>query len=247
MEKYKEFSSVVKTTRTIEIEEIEGTNLVYYRDCSHSEREDGSEKVTRASYGVTLKDNLEKVQGMRPITEKVSAPRMHEGYAYVRFISDEDFALMKQGELPFYDAVTDVPKPGPDVPAGRLVLWNESSYELADLDQKFISVPIAFDYSKGSITNVDYDLAELLKKLKEDQYVLGRENLSIDYIPFHAREEDEGMTKQIRFSYLLPDEEYDKLKNKGLDTYQRRQYILDHYIGAKECINLEPYNYEDYR
>lgn len=69
------------------------------------------------------------------------------------------------------------------------------------INYNFIPVPINFSLVDGNIHNGEFDLDKLLKKLKEDECVVNRNNISITDIPYYNAEE--GKDKTIEFKYLL--------------------------------------------
>lgn len=99
MKKLIETETVVKTKRRIDIEKIEGTDFVCYVD-TREVNTDGTVE-TKEYKGITSLENLKSVKGLEKIEDKVSAPKMYEGYACVAAINKQNFK----------DVLYDFPQP----------------------------------------------------------------------------------------------------------------------------------------
>lgn len=237
MNKIFETTTTKTTYRTVNIEEIEGTDFVYYEDV-RSINEDGNSYVERYK-GITSKENVNeyKLKGLDFIDDTVKAPKMYEKKAMVAAIDREDFDHVIHGDM----HVTDAIKYLKDIDnfmnneKYMLILWNWMSHKIADLNYNFISIPISFGYIDGAVDNSNYDLNKLLDKLKNDKNVCHKENLNISNIPYYNCVYEYGRTKSIEFEYLLPDDIYDEIMSKNLSSYTIRNYILKEVIGADEC------------
>lgn len=230
MKKILENDVIIKTHRIIEIEEIEGTDFVFYKDTRDIDKD--GEKSVEVYKGITSIENINSVNGLKSISNIVVAPKMYESEAIVAAISKENLQCVLNGEKHIADVVENVN--GKDYPFPEnyiLVLWNVGSYKIADLHYNFISIPINFGYIDGSVDNERYDLEKLLEKLKKDKNVCDRDNLKISYIPYYNAED--GRNKSIEFKYLLPNDVYEKVAN--MNSFMRNQYILEEIIGADDC------------
>lgn len=232
MNKVFEYDCEVITHRTINTEEIEGTDFVFYEDVR--EVFDGGNFLEEVYKGVTSKENINSVIAMMNIENTVKSPRMYEKKAVVAAINKDNYQKVMNGDMYIEDAIEHLKNIDYSEDKYILVLWNWLSNKIADLKYNFISIPIHFGYLNGFVDNSKYDLNHLLEKLKNDERVCHRENLKITDIPYYNRDYKEGRTKQIKFSYLLTDKEYDDIVNIN-STFKLPQYILNNIIGAKEC------------
>lgn len=141
-------------------------------------------------------------------------------------IAKKDFQQVLNGEKHITDIIENTQINDLSFPISNdymLVLWNWKSYKIADLFYNFIPLPIHLNYMNGTVDNERYDLEKLLKKLKEDEHVINRENLKITNIPYYNAEEDINQT--IDFLYLLDKEDYQKTAT--MDNLFSTYYILD--------------------
>lgn len=233
MNKVFEYDSTLITHRTINTEEIKGTDFVFYEDIREV-NENGKSYIKRHK-GVTSKENIESVTGLSHISKQVKAPKMYDGIAIVAAIDKDDYQKVMNADIHITDAIKDLK--GIDYSEDKyiLVLWNWLSYKIADLNYNFISIPIKFRYIDG-VDNKKYNLYDLLEKLKNDERVCHKEKLKITKIPWYNR--IDKRTESIEFNYLLPDNIYNEVI--GMDSFKMKRYILDNIIGAKECeINHE--------
>lgn len=224
MKKLVESKSVVEINRRIEIEEINGTDFAYYVDTKEIETNGVFEK--KIQKGVTSMENLKVVKEMEKINDIVVAPKMYEKDAIIVAIAKKDFQQVLNGEKHITDIIENTQINDLSFPISNdymLVLWNWKSYKIADLFYNFIPLPIHLNYMNGTVDNERYDLEKLLKKLKEDEHVINRENLKITNIPYYNAEEDRNQT--IDFLYLLDKEDYQKTAT--MDNLFSTYYILD--------------------
>lgn len=224
MKKLVESKSVVEINRRIEIEEINGTDFAYYVDTKEIETNGVFEK--KIQKGVTSMENLKAVKEMEKINDIVVAPKMYEKDAIIVAIAKKDFQQVLNGEKHITDIIENTQINDLSFPISNdymLVLWNWKSYKIADLFYNFIPLPIHLNYMNGTVDNERYDLEKLLKKLKEDEHVINRENLKITNIPYYNAEEDINQT--IDFLYLLDKEDYQKTAT--MDNLFSTYYILD--------------------
>lgn len=236
MNKVFEYDSTLITHRTINTEEIKGTDFVLYEDIREV-NENGKSYIKRHK-GITSKENIESVTGMDDINDIVKTPKMYEGKAIVAVISKDDYQKLMNGELHITEVVQYLKNIDYSEDKYILVLYNWMSYKIADLNYNFISIPISFDFIDSGVDNYKYDLNKLLEKLKNDEHVCHRENLKISDAPYYISDYEDRITKVIEFKYLLPNDIYNEIVN--MDSYAIRKYILDNIIGAKECeINHE--------
>ena len=233
MKKLIETETVIKTKRRIDIEKIEGTDFACYVDI----REINTDGIveTTVDKGITSLENLKAVKGLEKIEDKVSAPKMYEGYACVAAINKQNFKDVLIGKKHISDVIEDVSNLSfPISNDWLLVLWNWGSYKIADLNYDFISIPIHLNYMNGGVDNEKYDLEKLLKKLKKDKHVINRENLKITNIPYYNAEEERNQT--IDFLYLLDKEDYQKVAE--ISSLSLVYYILDQIIKADDCRKI---------
>ena len=233
MKKLIETETVIKTKRRIDIEKIEGTDFACYVD-TREINTDGIVETT-VDKGITSLENLKAVKGLEKIEDKVSAPKMYEGYACVAAINKQNFKDVLIGKKHISDVIEDVSNLSfPISNDWLLVLWNWGSYKIADLNYDFISIPIHLNYMNGGVDNEKYDLEKLLKKLKKDKHVINRENLKITNIPYYNAEEERNQT--IDFLYLLDKEDYQKVAE--ISSLSLVYYILDQIIKADDCRKI---------
>lgn len=233
MKKLIETETVVKTKRRIDIEKIEGTDFVCYVD-TREVNTDGTLE-TKEYKGITSLENLKSVKGLEKIEDKVSAPKMYEGYACVAAINKQNFKDVLIGKKHISEVIEDVGTLSfPISNDWLLVLWNWGSYKIADLNYDFIPIPIHLNYMNGGVDNEKYDLDKLLKKLKENKHVINRENLKITNIPYYNAEEDRDQT--IDFLYLLDKEDYQKVAK--MSNLSLEYYVLDEIIQADDCRKI---------
>lgn len=218
MELKKYIEVTVKTSRRIEIEEIKGTDFVFFKETKWIDKEGKREK--KISVGVTTKENVEKVNELSQISLNVPAPKMYETTAQVVMIRDDLLERARKGNVRIEKVVEKVQYPLPD--HYQLYLWNVGAWQLANLNYEFISMPITFD--ELLINNENFDLDQVLKHLKENPYVLKKEQLQINEIPYYNAYEDR--THAISFSCLLPDDIYNKYENESKCSFDRQRLIL---------------------
>lgn len=145
MKKLIETESVVKTKRRIDIEKIEGTDFAYYVD-TRDINTDGTIE-TKVDKGITSLENLKSVKELEKIEDKVSAPKMYEGYACVAAINKQNFKDVLIGKKHIPEVIEDVGTLSfPISNDWLLVLWNWGSYKIADLNYDFIPIPIHLNY-----------------------------------------------------------------------------------------------------
>lgn len=237
MNKIFEITTTKTTYRSVNIEEIEGTDFVYYED-ERSINEDGNSYIEKYK-GITSKENIDeyKLKGLDFIKDIVKAPKMYEKKAVVAAIDKDDFKYVLNGNMHISDAIQNLKNTDDFINNEKymLVLWNWQSHKIADLNYNFISIPISFGYIDGCVDNYNYDLDKLLDKLKNDSNVCNKENLKISDIPYYNCNYEEGRTKFISFKYLLSNDKYNELISKNLDYYTVRDYILKEIICAEEC------------
>ena len=233
MKKLIETETVVKTKRRIDIEKIEGTDFVCYVD-TREVNTDGTVE-TKEYKGITSLENLKSVKGLEKIEDKVSVPKMYEGYACVAAINKQNFKDVLIGKKHISEVIEDVSTLSFPISNDLLlVLWNWGSYKIADLNYDFIPIPIHLNYINGGVDNEKYDLDKLLKKLKEDKHVINRENLKITNIPYYNAEEERNQT--IDFLYLFDKEDYQKVAK--MSSLSLEYYVLDEIIQADDCRKI---------
>lgn len=233
MKKLIEIETIIKTNRRIDIEKIEGTDFAYYTD-TREINTDGNVEV-KTYHGITSLENLKSVKGLKKIADKVFAPKMYEGYACVAAINKQNFKDVLIGKKHISEVIEDVSTLSfPISNDWLLVLWNWGSYKIADLNYDFISIPIHLNYINGGVDNEKYDLDKLLKKLKEDEHVINRENLKITNIPYYNAEEERDQT--IDFLYLFDKEDYQKVAK--MSSLSLEYYVLDNIIQADDCRKI---------
>ena len=114
-----------------------------------------------------------------------------------------------------------------------LVLWNDGSHQLCDLNYNYIPIPIRIGYMNGGLDNEKYKLNKVLELIKENTHVIDRENVKITNIPYYNSYD--GRNKSIEFKYLADTEEYQMLMELKLkDYYSMYRYIIDKLIGAEQ-------------
>ena len=148
MKTLKKSSSVVKINRRIDIEEIKDTDFAYYFDIKEINTDGTVENII--TNGVTSIENLISVNKMEKISEKISVSKMYEGIAYVVAIKKDDFKQVLNDEKHITEVVKEVNKVNlPISDEYMLVLWNNGSFKIMDLNYNFISIPISFNYIYG--------------------------------------------------------------------------------------------------
>lgn len=219
----------IKVNRTIEMEEIDKTDFIFYVDTKNIDTNGKIE--TQIIKGITSKENLKLVKGLDKINNIIYAPKMYKNAAIVMAIKKDNFKLVLSGKKYINEIIEEPNKIEYPIPENyMLVLWNWLSYTIMDLNYNFISIPISFGYS-ANVDNECYDLDKLLKKLKCDKNVIDKENLSITDIPYYNVDGDKD--RSIEFNYLLPNDIYENII--GMSYFKSREYILKRIIGADEC------------
>lgn len=228
---------VIKTHRIIEVQEIPGTDFVYYEDTKEVNK--NGEEYINTDKGFTSKENILSVSELNPISLKIKAPKMYGNMAAIAAIKKCDFDDMLKGKKHITEIIESVNELSYPVPEDyMLVLWNGASHKIANLNYDFIPIPIQFGYIDGNVDNETYDLQKLLKLLKNDEHVVNRENLDISEIPYYNC--DEYRTQTIQFLYLLPSDIYEK--TCSMDSFLSHKYILENVIGADTCKIDKNYN-----
>lgn len=103
MNKVFEYDCEVITHRTINTEEIEGTDFVFYEDIR--EIFDGGNFLEEVYKGATSKENINSVIAMMNIENIVKAPRMYEKKAIVAAINKDNYQKVMNGDMYIEDAI----------------------------------------------------------------------------------------------------------------------------------------------
>lgn len=234
-----EKEKTVRTKRTIEVEEIENTNLVKFLDKIEMIR-DGEPTKETCTFGVTSLENIESVKNFESIKLNVFTPKAYQEESTCVVITDENYNMLMNGNIHIADAINDINKES-DLNKGKLFLFNWGSHKLLDLNGEFLSIPIPISYM-DSLDNERYKLNKCLVKLKLDNRILDREKIRVSSIPYYNC--DEGRTKQIECRCLLSNEEYRELMENSKNSWEAKNKLLNDILGLKE-FRKEDEDYED--
>ena len=236
-----EINITVETKRKIKTVPITGTKLVKWYETKTTKC--GRKTNSVRTCGITSNENINLVNGLDCISGKIKADNMYEGYAYVMAIKKENYKKVCSGIKHITDdgMLQNINSSNIDSDEYMLLLWNVGSYRIADLNHNILALPIMYGYIDGRIDNYNYDLEKLLKILKENPYILCKDELKISDIPYYNAER--GRTQTIYFQMLIPDKEYEKVNR--LDSYTMRSRVLEQFIPEIESCKIDHSNDED--
>lgn len=229
----KVINEIIKTNRTLEIEQIEDSDFVFYKDIkiisiSHDEH-------TETIMGVTSLKNINEVNGLNDINTIIYAPNMYDKVAQVVAIKKSNFEEVINGKKSIskvIEVINDEKFLNSD--EYMLVLYNIHSCKIADLYYNFISIPIKFDYTNSLITSSNYNLNKVLKKLKADDKVVDKDNLQIKSLPYFDSMDNE---KYIEFKYLFSNEDYQKISK--MNMFDIMKYLANNILDINDCKILK--------
>lgn len=221
--------------RTIEMRQIENTEFAWYEDYRYimnnsydTPEFEGIKRIT----GITSIENIKNTVRLDDIDDKFDAPRMKGGQAVIAMITQKDLDDVQQCRLDIDDAIQsshsiDISQLLSD--DNLIVIWNSESQIIADLNFKFIPLPIHFSYHQGYVTNKYYDLTGLLNQVKRDNHVC-QNDVHIWDIPYQYSTLKEH--SYISFDYLLSQEDYNE--HYDYTTEHMRDYILTEKLHADD-------------
>lgn len=209
--------------------EIEGTRFSkWYME--KTEVEDGLEKK-ECFCGITTTDILEKHTGVKVPICHFECEMLYNKSGVIAAILKTDFEKVLKAELYITDVIKEVSSKNIDNSDYMFVIWNSGSHKVMSLDEKFISLPIHFNYIDGNVSNEYYNLGKVLDKVQKSPYVLNSGDIDITEIPYYNATERQD--KQVSFYLLLPDDSY--AKYQGFDTFERNREILRNELGFEDC------------
>ena len=211
--------------REIEVVEIENTDLVRFSDkCITIQGETVID--TQVHSGITHKDNVKVITADQDIDDRIDFAG-RKLYAAALRKADYDRCMTENAVDVSLDNILIYKEVDQYLENDNymVVLYDGRHNAIMDLNFRYISLPIHFNYRFGYITNYSYDLDGLLAILKKDEHVLNRDSLEITRIPL-------DFYREIDFLYLLSDEEYNNIMPQNTNSKGFYEYILNNMIGV---------------
>lgn len=221
------FNSKIESILTTK--EIEGTRFSkWYME--KTEVEDGVEKG-ECFCGITTTDILEKHKGVKIPKSYFECEKLYNKSGVVAAILKTDFEKVLKAKLHITEVIKEISDKNIDNLDYMFIIWNSGSHTILSLNERFISLPIHFNYIDGNVSNEYYDLGKVLNKVKKSPYVLNAEDIDITEIPYYNATEIQD--KQVSFYLLLPD--YIYAKYQRYDFLDRNREILRKELGFDDC------------
>ena len=225
------------TTVQYTTKEIPGTDFSkWYMD--KTIEADGEISQSRLC-GIARTKDLEQWNSVEAPSWKVKVDKAYNRYAFPAAISKVNYELMREAKLHITDVIEAVSCDNIDSDDYLLFLWNEGSHQMLDFNEEFVECPIYISYL-DSVSNANYDLDEVMKKLKESPYVINAEKLKIERIPYYNA--SEHSTLHIPFNVLLTREGYQVYQEvRSRNSFGAKKFILKDILGLveKKCVEDE--------
>lgn len=220
------YKEIKETTLDLNTKKILGTDLIQWRGVKKTTL-NGIEEIVNGC-GITSKKIIEEHSVPEFPTNKIYSPNLYNNYAFVVKLSKEKYEKIMYGDMFVYDGnvFEEVNENNIENDNYMTVLWNPASYKLTDIYHNFISIPIHMDYTTTLLTNANYNLDIVLEELKKSPYVLKKEELEIDNIPYYNATHYED--KCIEFLCLVDNKTYASLQE--YDSYTISKKIINEII-----------------
>jgi hypothetical protein len=186
--------------------------------------------------GIARTSDLEKWNSVVVPDWKIKVEKAYQHYAVPAAISKIKYDEMRKAGLHITEVIEAVTCDNIDSDDYMLFLWNVGAHQLFDFNEDFVEYPIPIDYM-DFVSNANYDLDEMMKKLKESPYVINADNLKIERIPYYNASEHK--TLHIPFHVLLTKEDFQKYQEmRRKNHFGAKKFILKDILGLveKECI-----------
>ena len=186
--------------------------------------------------GIARTKELEQWNSVEAPGWRVKVEKAYQHYAVPAAISKANYEQMRKTGLHITEVVEAVTCDNIDSDNYLLFLWNVGSHQLIDFNEDFVEYPIPFDYM-DFISNANYDLEAMIKKLKESPYVINADKLTIERIPYYNA--SEHSTLHVPFHVLLTKEDFQKYQEmRHKNHFGAKKFILKDILGLveKECI-----------
>lgn len=194
-------------------------------------------KTTQSKYcGIGRTKDLEQWDSVEAPGWNIKVNKAYRNSAVPAAISKVKYEKMRKAELHITEVVESVTCDNIDSDDYLLFLWNVGSHQLLDLHEEFVEYPIHIDYM-DFVSNANYDLDEIMKRLKASPYVINADKLKIERIPYYNA--SEHSTHHIPFNVLLTREDFRKYQEiKRLDHFRAKKFVLKEVLGLaeKECV-----------
>ena len=223
------------TTVQMYTKEIPGTNFSkWYMD--KTVEADGQTSLSKHC-GIARTQDIEQWNSVGTPDWKLKVAKAYQNYAVAAAISKAKYEKMRNAELHISEVVEAVTCDNIDSDDYLLFLWNVGSHQLFDFHEEYIEYPIHIDYM-DFVSNANYDLDEVMKKLKESPYVINADTLKIERIPYYNA--SEHSTLHIPFHVLLSKEDFQKFQEIRVKNHFRaKEFIVKEILGLveKECVD----------
>ena len=186
--------------------------------------------------GIARTKDLEQWNSVEAPSWIIKVDKAYRGQAVPTAISKDKYEKVRNAEIHISEVVEGITLENIDSDDYLLFLWNVGSHQLFDFNENFVEYPIHIDYM-DFISNANYDLDEVMKKLKESPYVINADKLRIERIPYYNA--NEHSTLHIPFNVLLAHEDFQKFQEiRTKDHFRAKKFIVKEVLGLveKECV-----------
>jgi hypothetical protein len=198
---------------------------------------DADGNTTQSKFcGIARTKDLEQWNSVEAPGCRIRVEKAYQHYAVPAAISKVNYEQMRQAGLHITEVIESVTCDIIDSDDYMLFLWNVGAHQLFDFNEDFVEYPIPIDYM-DFVSNANYDLDEMMKKLKASPYVINSDNLKIERIPYYNASEHK--TLHIPFHVLLNKEDFQKYQEMRHKNYfGAKKFILEDILGLveKECV-----------
>jgi hypothetical protein len=185
--------------------------------------------------GIARTKDLEQWNSVVTPDWKVKVEKAYQNYAVAAAISKVKYEKMRNAELHVSEVVEGVTCDNIDSDDYLLFLWNVGSHQLLDFHEEFVEYPILIDYM-DFVSNANYDLDEMMRKLKESPYVINADKLKVERIPYYNA--SDHSTLHIPFHVLLTREDFQKYQDvRQKNSFGVKKFILKDVLGLTEKEN----------
>lgn len=195
-------------------------------------------KTTQSQYcGIGRTKDLEQWNSVEAPGWNINVEKAYRNHAVPAAISKVKYEKMRKAELHITEVVEGVTCDNIDSDDYLLFLWNVGSYQLLDFHEEFVEYPIRIDYI-DFVSNANYDLDEMMQKLKASPYVINADKLTVERIPYYNA--SEHSTLHIPFNVLLTRKDfqtYQEIRKKN--SFGAKKFILKDILGLVEKEYVE--------
>ena len=226
----------VKTflVRELYVEPIDEKYVIFSdKHIEYFEETEIDKKIIR---GITLKENTENLGPKDAVSISIPVSWMYEKRGRILGIPKKVYSDLISGKIHVSEIYHNCNTSEYDPDNFVYCITNYGSYELAALDCTPIPVPMYFGYINGLISDTKFRLDELLLYIlgHPEKFVpfYGENKIEISEIPYYDDSDEYTGYKQIKFCYLVSQEEANELcKLSG--NYEKHKYIIENTVLRK--------------